>query len=849
MDSLAPGQTGWALVLPQLRRVTRGRFEIERELGQGGMAAVYLAHERALDRKVALKVMSPAVLMQQGMIERFRMEAVTIAALKHPNIVTVHGVEHHDQLNFFVLEFVEGRSLEAVLESQGPLPIAVVHAWLAQVGQALDYAHRRGVVHRDIKPGNILLDLDGNAIVTDFGIAKVEEHPTRTATGMVIGTPAYMSPEQCLGHKVSGLSDQYSLGIVAYEMLTGTPPFTGSSFTVMHAHAHEHPRLIGETRADCPVPLAQAVTRMLEKDPEKRWPSLKAALEAAGSRLPAPDGPVHHQMAAIVRGEDATAVRTSLITPETPLPRASRDAETAPSRRARALAPRLWLGGLAIATAVALWLAAPWIGRQVVGTDGQGVETGPPAAARLTISPPTVALVPGARTTLQVSVYDSENNVLTDRPVVWHSSDTTVATIAAGVVVARSAGEATITASSDGVAQPASVVVSDAPTVVSAITLTPNTLTLESGTAATLRWTVLAQDGAALTDRTPTLRSDRTSVATISPDGVVRAVGVGSATITAAIESVFGEATVTVAPAGGSATRAVTSIIVSPSPIRLTVGASHSLAARVRDRRGNTVQGALSWRSTDPNIVTVAQDGRVTATGVGTAEVVATSGGIEGRAEVTVASVPVGSVTIQPDSIGLVVGDSRRLQAAVVDVDGRSIADPVVVWRSTDQTVADVSEGTVTATGTGTALVTASSGAVMAQVIVTVAAAERLSAPAAADWSDQFATAFVAALNDAMPERNMDAIRRAWRAPINPADDQQWSEFLAVDDFRDFHAELTAAFEPERVGNRWRTDFEVQVTFRHSRGSDTWEQEYRVEFAAETEGVTVLALGLRSQRR
>jgi uncharacterized protein YjdB/tRNA A-37 threonylcarbamoyl transferase component Bud32 len=846
----AAGATGWAEVLRQLREVTRGRFEVERELGHGGMAAVYLAHEVALDRKVALKVMSPAILMQPGMVERFRREAVTIAGLRHPNIVTVHGVEHHGQLHFFVLEFVEGRSLEAVLQANGPLPISVVNTWFAQVGAALDYAHRRGIVHRDVKPGNILLDLEGNAIVTDFGIAKVEQQPSQTATGMVMGTPAYMSPEQCLGNTVAAFSDQYSLGVVVYEMLTGAPPFTGSSFTVMHAHAHDQPPLIGEGRPDCPAPLAQAVARMLEKEPEKRWASLRVALDAAGSRLPGPEDPVHRQLEAAVRGEAIPASRTSFVTPETPLPRASPDAQTVPLRAARRVTPKLWLSGVALVVAIALWLGIPWLRTSVSGLGGPDATATASAVASLIVAPAAVSLILGDTARLQASAYDTANRVVADRRVSWRSSDTLVATVAGGLVMARSVGEATITASSDGVVQSARVVVTEAPALVSSIDLNPRSLRLEPGAQATLQWNVLAPEGATLNDRVPTLASDNLRVATVSSDGVVRAVGPGSARITATIDTVVGEATVTVLRATSGAEATLAAISVSPPTLRLTSGGGSNLTAQLIDTRGNAMRGAVSWQSTDSDVVSVTQDGRITAVGVGTARVSASSGDIEGHALVTVDPVPVGAVEIEPDSLGLVVGESAPLSAVVSDPEGRPLPDAPVVWRSTDEAVAAVTgEGIVNARGPGTALITASSGTVVVQTVVTVAAALALDADAAAAWADGFIGDFVEALNSAMPDRDMAAIRQAWRASMSADDEQQWSEFLSVEDFRDFSAELTAWFEPERVSDRWRTDFEVQITFRHSRGSDTWEQEYRVEYAADSQGVAVLALGLRSQRR
>ena len=218
-------KSGWGEVLQRLRRATLGEFEIGPELGRGAMAAVFLAHETSLDRKVAIKVMSPGMLMDEGMAERFKREAITIAHLNHPNIVSVHSVRQAEGLHFFVMRYIRGRALEQVIQHAGRLPIPIVRSILSQVGSALTYAHRSGVVHRDIKPANILIDEDGNAVVTDFGIAKVADQPSETHPGALVGTPAYMSPEQCSGDEVSGSSDQYALGAVAYEMITGSLSF------------------------------------------------------------------------------------------------------------------------------------------------------------------------------------------------------------------------------------------------------------------------------------------------------------------------------------------------------------------------------------------------------------------------------------------------------------------------------------------------------------------------------------------------------------------------------------------------------------------------------------------------
>src|SRR3954453_6133762 len=299
----------WAEVVARLRRATMGEFEIGHELGRGGMAAVFLAHELSLHRDVAIKVMSPGLLMGDGMIERFRREAITIGHLNHPNIVSVYSVRAAEGLHFFVMRCVQGRSLEQVIKEAGKLSIPIVRSILYQVGSALAYAHRFRVVHRDIKPANILIDEEGNAVVTDFGIAKAAEGPSHTHTGFMVGTPAYMSPEQCAGGEVSGASDQYSLGVVAYEMITGAPPFNGSTYSVIQAHGERPPRPLHE-RGDCPPELESAILRMLAKNPEERWPSMTQALTALGAAALPEDDPARAELSRFAMAGARTAFET-----------------------------------------------------------------------------------------------------------------------------------------------------------------------------------------------------------------------------------------------------------------------------------------------------------------------------------------------------------------------------------------------------------------------------------------------------------------------------------------------------------------------------------------------------------
>jgi serine/threonine protein kinase len=304
--------------LAALRSATLGDYDILGQLGRGGMATVYLAHDLALDRRVAIKVMSPVLSLGDG-VERFKREARTSASLSHPNIIPVYAVQHTERLLYFVMKFVDGRSLDSIITELGPLPVPMIQAILGQVASAFGYAHRRGVVHRDIKPGNILIDDEGWVVVTDFGIAKVSQAPQLTSTGLSVGTPTYMSPEQVMGQGVTGASDQYSLGVVAYEMLTGKPPFEGTgTMAMMYAHVHHPPQPVEELRPDCPQGLRAAVTRMLAKDPAERWVSIEDIIAVIGSPSLTPDDPTRSQLIAIAKTGQRRSI--GVTTPKSPIP-------------------------------------------------------------------------------------------------------------------------------------------------------------------------------------------------------------------------------------------------------------------------------------------------------------------------------------------------------------------------------------------------------------------------------------------------------------------------------------------------------------------------------------------------
>ncbi|HZH40947.1 MAG TPA: protein kinase [Gemmatimonadales bacterium] len=299
-----------------LRHATIGEYEILAELGRGGMATVYLGHDIALDRKVAIKVMSPALLTGEGMVERFKREARTAASLSHPNIIPIYAVKEGDQIVYFVMKFVEGRPLDSIIKETGKLPIQMVQQILQQVGAGLGYAHKRGIIHRDVKPANVMVDTEGWAVVTDFGIAKVTETKGLTMTGATVGTPSYMSPEQCAAKELTGASDQYSLGVVAYEMLAGKLPFGGDSImAIMYAHFNDPPPPLTEARPDCPPEIVSAVNRMLSKEPGDRFPSVEDAISAIGVPALTPDDPVRTQLMTLAASNKNTEMLKRLTTP------------------------------------------------------------------------------------------------------------------------------------------------------------------------------------------------------------------------------------------------------------------------------------------------------------------------------------------------------------------------------------------------------------------------------------------------------------------------------------------------------------------------------------------------------
>src|SRR5688572_11601571 len=265
-----------------LRLATVGEYEIRGELGRGGMAIVYLAVDLRLGRKVALKVLAPHLQQLPGMAMRFLREAQTAAVLEHPNIIPIYAHRETPDLAFFSMRYVSGLPLSRLADHVRQFPVPLVRALLADIGGALSFAHRHGVLHRDVKPGNVMVGRDGAVFVTDFGIAKQSDVPGLTLTGQFLGTPEYMSPELCRGLAASTSSDQYALGVVMFELLAGTCPFVGNNpMEIMEQQRTAPAPDLRELRPDCPSELADAVATMLAKAPSDRFASIDEAMKAA----------------------------------------------------------------------------------------------------------------------------------------------------------------------------------------------------------------------------------------------------------------------------------------------------------------------------------------------------------------------------------------------------------------------------------------------------------------------------------------------------------------------------------------------------------------------------------------
>jgi serine/threonine protein kinase/alpha-tubulin suppressor-like RCC1 family protein len=668
------------------------------------MAAVYLAHDIALDKKVAIKVMAPTLMADRSMLERFLQEARTVAKLEHPHIVTVHAARQAGGLNFFVMKFVEGTELEAVLQRIGPLRLAVTQALLYEIASALQYAHDRDVIHRDVKPSNIMVDTSGKAYVTDFGISKLKGGKGLTVHGAAIGTPQYMSPEQCMAGPVSAASDQYSLGVVAYHMLMGAPPFNGEPLTVMRAQVDEVPRPL-ERLSDgpCPRDVRAAIERMLAKDPEARWPGILQAVQALGGRPLAPDDPLRAEIIRLVKTPDFIPPTAMFTTPLSPSPAVSR-AEPAPPVPVPARPT----------TPVVPIPPVEWAAPKTAAL---------PVFDELRISGAPRSASPGASFGLRATLRSRSGPSAPATNVVWESSDSAVASVdASGRVRVHSAGSVTITGTAQGIRASVRVtarvprplpwrfiaaaaagvsvvglllwwVLRPKPPTVAHLRMEPTALQLSVGSAASLAVRDAPQGAR------PHWRSSDTTIAIVNDAGRVVGVSAGSASVMAQVGSDQVTATVRV----DRVTVPVATVRVSPGRATLIVGRTVRLSAAAVDQTGRPLTGrAVTWRSSNDATATVSSEGVVGAVAAGSVRITAVVDGVEGIADVQVsapksetpASPSVMTVAVEPAEVSLQVGETQTLTAAPRDVQGRSMQRPVT-WRSEDEAVATVSSAGV----------------------------------------------------------------------------------------------------------------------------------------------------------
>src|SRR5580765_3000223 len=340
-----------------------GRYLIERKLGSGGMADVYLAEDQELGRLVALKLLDDRHASDDQFVERFRREAQSAAGLNHPNIVSIFDRGRAEGTYYIAMEYLDGRTLKELLVRNGPTPIPIAIDYTRQILGAIAFAHRNGIVHRDIKPHNIVVRKDGRLKVTDFGIAR-SGASQMTEAGSIVGTAQYLSPEQARGAPVDARSDLYSLGIVIYEMLTGKVPFTGDApVEIAMKHLTAVPEPPSKLRPDIPHDLDAIVMRAMAKEPEQRYGSAEemAADLARVAGGVAVSQETEEAMTQVLSGAGETASQTMVTRPRTlatpPIPPAYRtpyyDYEDTPARRS--FLPWLLAALLVVAAAAGGW--------------------------------------------------------------------------------------------------------------------------------------------------------------------------------------------------------------------------------------------------------------------------------------------------------------------------------------------------------------------------------------------------------------------------------------------------------------------------------------------------------------
>jgi serine/threonine protein kinase len=653
-------------ILDELAAVAGDEFEIIREVGRGGMGWVFLASDRRLHRRVALKVLSPALLMEEGMGDRFLREAQILASLRHAHIVGVHAVHHAGDVNYFVMDFIDGPSLDQVLRARERLDISAVRTIAYMVGSALDYGHHRGrgVIHRDIKPANVILDSEGSVVVTDFGISKVLTGNTRlTRTGVVIGTPEFMSPEQCAGDDIGTASDQYSLGALLYQMVTGRPPFSGGTVEVLVGHVQGTPAPVRERRPDCPPELAAAIERMLLKSPGERFANVAAALEAMGATPVGLRSERRAELSALARSSLTGTSSIDISSPLSPVrartPDASADSGSGPVEPIT-LSPT---------------------------SSGDTVST-------LYLGSPTARMLSGDSIPIWVDARDADGRTVPEAPIELRVDHPELAMLdEGGLLVGLRAGTVTVTATTGEIERHVQVEIVDPPRP-ARIALDPPEIDLVVGESIPVSVEVSDQWGKPL-------------VAEVAWDidepGVVR---VDGRTVIA-----LGEGTARVTATAGLASASVT-VATRRRPVALVLGDTREsveltetfvVTPLVVDVDGVPIEGlTVTWKSSDPAVADVDGAGRVAPQSPGTTTITARHDSVTGSFEMEVCAPappppppPVPSEPVEPEiAVGLALAtsdlfsgpparlssvppaDSRPESAAEAGPESRSMVEP-----------------------------------------------------------------------------------------------------------------------------------------------------------------------------
>jgi serine/threonine-protein kinase len=341
LDAVAKPEVEEPSEIDLVRGELKEEYEILEELGRGGMAIVFRAREKTLDREVAIKVLPFSLAYDKEFVERFQREARTSAKLEHPAIIPIYRVGKSGRVIYFVMKFLRGKPLSALLSTRGALPPNEIRQIISQVARALAYAHRSGIVHRDIKPDNIMFDEHGQALVTDFGIAKAATGGKLTGTGMAIGTPHYMSPEQARAQQIDGRSDIYSLGIVAYQCLSGLVPYDGEdSFSIGYKHIMEElpvPPLETDEQKD----LFEVIRKMLAKAPDERFQTADEMVEVLESGAGYVATGISTAQTRSIPSVGFPRLSKFASAATTPMPRSSAGLPAIPLRRGRSIAAGL----------------------------------------------------------------------------------------------------------------------------------------------------------------------------------------------------------------------------------------------------------------------------------------------------------------------------------------------------------------------------------------------------------------------------------------------------------------------------------------------------------------------------